>query len=161
MCIGYSAETSLILCRWLSYGPLQQHTLQHPPLHNADGAAEGDGYRLPPGYTSPDPGAAAVRTVLSDGPVHIPPESWVTDNQLKLGASEILSRGQQAEDVNAKLARGDCTQAWANDEHTRLGVRGLPLFWPLSYYRYWVPLPPDPPYLPPELSFASLRSHRT
>lgn len=95
----------------------------------------GGAYHLPPGYIETDRGAADIRTVLSRGPEVIPPGSWVTDNRLKLGASEILSRGRQGERVRARLASKEYTKTKAEDEYKRLGVRGLPLFAGLSYFK--------------------------
>lgn len=124
----------------MSYTPLHQHTIQDNVTggHFHHPVAGGE-YHLPPGYIEPDRGAADIRTGLSATPDVITPESWVTDNRLKLGASEILSRGRQAERVRARLARNQYTKTKAEDEFKRLGVRGLPLFAGLSYFKCVLP----------------------
>lgn len=134
--------------RWLPYATKRQPVLMQPGMPGWAHPVHSGSYRLPAGYTVPSSGDSDIRTAVTPDIVAVPASSWVTDNRMKLSAPEIMSRGAQAHDIGLQRAAGNISHKEAEDEYKRLGVRDLPLFSELSYFKYG-PIHPRTPLLLP------------
>ena len=107
-------------CRWLGYEsdihqPLPcfiDGSTQHPDPHPVAGLDPG-GLCLPAGYIKPDTGLLGVRASWTSSVV-TNTNTWTTNSVLKYSQSEIIARGQAAEDITLQV----CPQAHLHCLHS-------------------------------------------
>lgn len=95
--------------RWLGYAaninqPVPCHadgSIDHRELQ-ADGGVDPGRLILPPGYCTPDDGLAGVREEWTAS-VATDPSTWCSTSVLKYSQSEILARGQTAEEIRQQV----------------------------------------------------------
>ena len=122
-------------CSWNPGFSIVQPGLLWGPSGGGHLPYAGTSYLLPAGYTSTLMGPEHQRSAMSPTPLTIPAKSWVTDNRLKLSASEIISRGTEAERRAKEQSETNGPRKPVEDAFKRLGLRGLPMFYGLSYFK--------------------------
>lgn len=125
-------------CRWLSYHqPVEQHVPARDDGRSHHPQVLENGYCMPDGYVRSDVAASPARRSWTKEPLQIKPITWHTDNCLKYTAAEVMARGRQAERITARSTAlgGTQTAAATKRELLSLGVKGLPLFSTLSYFK--------------------------
>ena len=87
-------------------------------------------------------GASEPRRRWTKSRVRLEPEMWSTTNELKYTAEEITLRGKTAARISSQCvsAGGGVSKTATEKKLKRLGVRGIPLFSELSYFKCAAPL---------------------
>ena len=100
------------------------------------------GYSMAEGYINAPAGASEPRRRWTKSRVRLEPEMWSTTNELKYTAEEITLRGKTAARISSQCvsAGGGVSKTATEKKLKRLGVRGIPLFSELSYFKCAAPL---------------------
>lgn len=133
--MGSNAYKHSLRFRWLAFASAVKQSL--PCLASGEAVhpdAKKPGYCMPPGYTEPDTGQHGLRDSWTS-PRLVEPETWRGSNALKYSAQEIMARGRRAAMFVAMHAAGQMSKTATAATLNTLGVKGMPMFSDLSYFK--------------------------